>query len=472
MSEVENLKEDITGFERWRDRARDFLFRDTPPAKANFNFGYLRTEVLQAGFDFGHSAEKVQFLKTRFSVPAKFVELARRVSTYRDDHKWDLLYRVLWRLTRGELSMLDVADPDLHQLELMSKAIKRDIHKTHAFVRFKRVEGSGGAELYVAWYEPTHLTLPLSAPFFERRFGDQAWSIFTPDLSAHWDKRELRYSRGISKSEFQHHDSFDEMWKSYYKSIFNPARLKLKAMQAEMPKKAWANLPEAELIQDLIRNAPARLQEMALKQNTRAQTPEGIEKKDWANLKEAAKSCVGCPLYKNATQTVFGEGSLDSKILVVGEQPGDQEDLSGKPFVGPAGDVFNRALSEAQVDRKSLYITNAVKHFKWKPQGKRRLHQKPNGAEMHACRSWLDREVRIVKPKVILALGATAATSILGRAVKMSTERGTVFESHEFNCQVVVSWHPSAILRAMDDTDARTKAADLSSDLALANSLI
>lgn len=466
MSELE----DLTGFVKWRDRARDYLFRGTPPAAATFRFDGLNVSALQSGFDFGSSAEKVEFLKTRFQVPAKFVELARIVSTYRDDRRWDLLYRVLWRLTHGELDIRDVADPELHQLELMAKAIRRDIHKTHAFVRFKRAEAVGGLEMYVAWYEPTHLTLPLSAPFFERRFGDQVWSIFTPDLSAHWDKHELRYSRGISKSEFHHHDSFDEMWKSYYKSIFNPARLKLKAMQAEMPKKAWANLPEAEVIQDLIRNVPARLQEMARKQNTRAEVPEGLEKKDWGTLKKASQGCTGCPLFKNATQTVFGEGDLEAKILVVGEQPGDQEDLSGLPFVGPAGEVFNRALALADLPRSSLYVTNAVKHFKWKPQGKIRLHQKPSGAEMHACRSWLEREIKIVRPKVILALGATAATSILGRAVKITAERGTRLRSEEFNCDVIVSWHPSAILRAVDDHDSKIKAQQLADDLALAKS--
>jgi uracil-DNA glycosylase len=169
-------------------------------------------------------------------------------------------------------------------------------------------------------------------------------------------------------------------------------------------------------------------------------------------LREAATDCTRCDLYKNATQTVFGEGSSKAEIVLVGEQPGDQEDLAGKPFVGPAGQLLDKALEEAGIDRKLAYVTNVVKHFKWQPRGKRRIHQKPNAAEIAACRYWLDAELSLLKPKVLVCLGATAAQALLGRQFRVSKDRGVPVES-ELAPVVMATVHPSSILRA-DDREA------------------
>ena len=169
-------------------------------------------------------------------------------------------------------------------------------------------------------------------------------------------------------------------------------------------------------------------------------------------LKEAAAGCRACDLWKTGTQTVFGEGSADAEVMLVGEQPGDQEDLAGKPFVGPAGRLLDTALEEAGIDRKLAYVTNVVKHFKWQPRGKRRIHQKPNAAEVAACRPWLDAELAVVKPKVLVCLGATAAQALLGRQFRVSKERGVPVES-ELAPVVMATVHPSAILRS-DDREA------------------
>jgi uracil-DNA glycosylase family protein len=166
-------------------------------------------------------------------------------------------------------------------------------------------------------------------------------------------------------------------------------------------------------------------------------------------LKKAAADCRACPLWKNATQTVFGEGSKDAEIVLVGEQPGDQEDLAGRPFVGPAGRLLDDALEEAGIDRKLAYVTNVVKHFKWQPRGKRRIHQKPNAAEVAACRPWLEAELDIVKPKVLVCLGATAAQALLGRQFRVSKDRGVPVES-DLAPVVMATVHPSSILRAED----------------------
>jgi uracil-DNA glycosylase family protein len=167
-------------------------------------------------------------------------------------------------------------------------------------------------------------------------------------------------------------------------------------------------------------------------------------------LKNAAKTCTACHLFRHATQTVFGEGRKGAKLMLVGEQPGDQEDLAGKPFVGPAGKILDRALGEAGIDRREVYVTNTVKHFKWEPRGKRRIHKKPNSREIGACRPWLEAELRVVRPGMLVCLGATAAQTVLGPAFRVTRERGKVLES-ELASKVLATVHPSSLLRQPDE---------------------
>src|SRR3982075_1440887 len=167
-------------------------------------------------------------------------------------------------------------------------------------------------------------------------------------------------------------------------------------------------------------------------------------------LREAARACTACHLYKRATQTVFGEGPKRASIMLVGEQPGDYEDLAGKPFVGPAGQIMNRALEEAGIDRQEVYVTNAVKHFKWEPRGKRRIHQKPNAREIAACRPWLEAELRLVKPKLLVCLGATAAQTVFGPSFRVTRERGKVLSS-KLAPRTLATVHPSSLLRQPDE---------------------
>ena len=181
-------------------------------------------------------------------------------------------------------------------------------------------------------------------------------------------------------------------------------------------------------------------------------------------LREAAAGCKACDLWRSGTQTVFGEGSTGSTALFVGEQPGNDEDLAGRPFVGPAGRLFDEALAEAGIDRSAAYVTNAVKHFKWIPRGKRRIHQKPNAAEMTACRPWLEGEIGAVKPRVVVALGATAAQTLLGRQFRVTKQRGVPIES-DWAPYVLATVHPSSILRAPDDEARRQAMQDFVADL-------
>jgi uracil-DNA glycosylase len=189
-------------------------------------------------------------------------------------------------------------------------------------------------------------------------------------------------------------------------------------------------------------------------------------------LKRQAADCRACDLWRDATQTVFGEGRLDSQVMLVGEQPGDREDIEGHPFVGPAGRVLDEALDDAGIDRDQVYVTNAVKHFKWKARGKRRIHEKPNWGEIGACRPWLDAELALVQPKILVPLGATAAQALLGRSFRVTQRRGEPIEGTEFARYVVATVHPSSILRAPDLEARRQAQLELTDDLRVVASLL
>ena len=183
-----------------------------------------------------------------------------------------------------------------------------------------------------------------------------------------------------------------------------------------------------------------------------------------AKLQEAARGCRACPLWKTGKQTVFGEGSRHAKVVFIGEQPGNDEDLAGKPFVGPAGKLLDKALGEAGIDRGEVYVTNVVKHFKWEPKGKRRIHKKPNAREIAACRPWLDAELDLLKPKIVVCLGATAAQALLGRDFKVTRQRGKIIET-SFSKRTVATVHPSSILRAPDEQTRHEAYAQFVADL-------
>jgi DNA polymerase len=452
MYRVDLTREDA--FEEFRDAARGLALAGVAPADVTWRAG--------AGDLIGGAAPPAG--TGTLSVPSGYVPLAQDVVCHSDPERFALLYALLWRITRGERELLSVAsDPLVHRVAQMRKSVERDLHKMTAFLRFRRV-GTQDGERYVAWFEPEHHILRRNADFFVGRFAAMHWSILTPEGALHWDGKELTHTAGVSPDEAPQADALEDWWRSYYRATFNPARANRAAMMAEMPKKYWRNLPEADLIPGLLAEAEGRTRQMVSSPPTAPRHAKGVDmpkhqdEEQYASLtatRKAADRCTRCPLHENATQTVFGEGPVDAPVVFVGEQPGDQEDLAGKPFVGPAGQLFDRALEEAGIDRKRVYVTNAVKHFKFEPRGKRRIHKKPNNAEIDACRWWLDKELGLVKPRLTVALGATAGRALTGRDVTISRMRGEVIPLRE-GLEGFITVHPSFLLR-LPDADAKAR---------------
>ncbi len=459
-----------TDFDGWRKAARTLVLNGIAPREVTWTVRGNEPELFEVEPD-----ATLEEVEGTFNVPAQFVELAKIAILHRNHERFALLYRLLWRL-RGNHDLLKVAtDPDVAEVKAMAKAVRRDEHKMHAFVRFREV-GRENKSHFVAWFEPEHHIVALAAPFFANRFADMPWSILTPDACAHWDGHVISITEGVSKSQAPTEDRLEETWRSYYASIFNPARLKVKAMQTEMPKKYWRNLPEASLIKPLIANAERTTLAMIEREAT---APRKAQKREDApmprkraadsltDLRAEAADCRDCPLWKNATQTVFGEGPARARLMLVGEQPGDKEDLAGKPFVGPAGNILDRALEEAGIEREKVYVTNAVKHFKYVPRGKIRLHQKPSTPEIKACRQWYERELAAVKPDLVVAMGATAAQSVFGKITPINKNRGKLV-TLDHTTQALVTVHPSYLLRVPDEEAKAREYARFVEDLRLA----
>ncbi len=309
------------------------------------------------------------------TVPAAFPRLAETVLCHSDPGRFALLYRLLVRL-QADRRLLEVAsDADVVLAARLAKAVRRDSHKMTAFVRFKEVPlppETVGRRRFLAWFEPDHFIVARMAPFFRRRFADMDWVIVTPKGSASWDGERLAVS-DLPAEKPDLEDATDDLWRTYYASIFNPARLKIGMMQKEMPKKYWKNLPEAALIPELIASAERRVIDMAARAPTEAPAfharlrameaargeegggppPSGAQ--TLAGIRAEAAGCARCPIHCGATQTVFGEGPERAAVMFVGEQPGDEEDLAGRPFVGPAGKVLSGAMADAGLDRRHLH---------------------------------------------------------------------------------------------------------------------
>jgi len=463
--------------DEWRAAARALLTAGTPPEAVDWSTsgdpGLFAAEPPAPA----PGASEVR-------VSRRFVALAEACLCHSDPGRFALLYRVLWRLQTTPALLSVAADPDIAALSRLEKTVGRDCHKMTAFVRFREVTDESQSERrrFLAWFEPDHVILRRVAPFFAQRFADMDWMILTPQGSIACRSGDVLVSDDPAKKPALA-DATDQLWLTYYASIFNPARVKPHAMRSEMPRKYWKNLPEAALVHDLIAQAPARVAAMSqqelreppvfhakLQARTQAALSDqdtNMSSDDLAAARREAAGCTRCPLHAQATQTVFGEGPDHAAVMIVGEQPGDAEDLAGRPFVGPAGQVLDRVLQEAGIDRQTVYVTNAVKHFKFEPRGKRRIHQKPNAGEIQKCRWWLTQEVELVQPRLVIAMGKTALYGLTGFDGRLADQRGRVME-WEGGRHLVATVHPSYLLRLPDRTMQERETARFRADLVMA----
>ena len=447
----------------WETTARDLLTRGVIPEAVQWRDGEDGQQSLADLF-----APPTAKPPARAPTwPVDFAARARVVACHRDGGRWALLYRVLWRLRHGAPRLLeDPADPDHVALALIQRQVERDAYWIKAHVRFRRIDRDG-VDTWLAWIRPDHRSLTLAAPFFVRRFGAMRWAIATPDESVAWDGSTLRVGPGAARDAAPDADGAEALWVAYYRAIFNPARLKVKAMLAQMPLRMWDTLPEAAVIPELIATAGERMAAMRAAAPPSAMT---FVPRDTSlpALSAALPDCRGCDLCTLGSRAVAGEGPRDADIVLVGEQPGDDEDRAGRPFVGPAGRVLDRALAEAGIDRSRLYVTNAVKHFRFELRADGfRQHKSPSAKHVAACRPWLEAELTQLRPRLVMALGAIAAFALMGRQVAITEVRG-VIRPRATGGDLLVTAHPASILRLPDPGLAATAYAALVADLRLA----
>ncbi len=450
---------EVHGFAEWREAARELLRAGVPPEAVTWTrpgADDLFSGAPLAADTPENAAIPSTQTKAAPHLPRSLMEMLQRAACFRDPDRWAFLYRVVWRWTQGEHDVQSPADPDGGRLHAMVKAVRREEHDMHAYIRFRERPVDAGAPRFVAWFEPSHDVLPQVAEHFVARMGKVSWMIATPEASVLWDGQTLHNTGPLMSSAADLDDAGEALWLTYYRSIFNPARVNAQLMQSHIPARFWKNLPEGAIVPSLVSQAELGARKIGQVQavgSKRGATTIPISaEKAQPEREQPSKldECRRCELWQYATQAVPGEGSRRAPLMIVGEQPGDHEDLAGKPFVGPAGKLLDQVFAQAEVDRKAIYLTNAVKHFKWEPRGKRRLHKTPVQREIEACHYWLEKELAAVKPKVIVAMGATALKSVMRKGtVALKDFLGKPVRVD--GCWIVTIYHPSYVLRVPDE---------------------
>lgn len=455
-------------FETWRNTARPWLAAGHKADEIRWHGTASELTERAARPD----AASTSPTRSELRLPRPLMSLLQNLACFRHDSRWELMYRLTWRVLYENPHLLaDPADPDIANALSMDRAVRRDIHKMHAFVRFREIR-AGEEPAYFAWFEPQQEILEPGAKFFVKRFPNLRWTIATPDGAALWDKESLQFVAPQFAGDRPAEDAQEVLWRTYYHSICNVARINPTAMQREMPKHYWRNLPEATEIAGLMKEGHAKFAARHSEGDHETFTEAKSLQRSLAQVHipaEGVHTCRACDIWKNATQAVEGEGPPSAKLMLVGEQPGDEEDLQGRPFVGPAGQVLNEALTAAGIERREIYITGAVKHFKWEPRGKRRLHKKPSTAEIRICNIWLQGEIETLKPTVIVALGASALSALHGKSMSIEAARQMDL-THSAGARILATYHPAAILRADRERASLLRAA-LVEDLKRASEL-
>jgi probable DNA metabolism protein len=453
------MRKVVRSFDEWRTAARDLITLRIPPEAVEWASHEAAGDLFSAADDAAALSPGALVAGPALRLPRELMEMLVSAACFTATDRWAFLYKVIWRWQLDERDVISAADQDGARLYGMVKAVRREEHDMHAYVRFRERREEEGAPRFVAWFEPTHEVLPQVALHFARRMGNVTWMIATPAGSVAWDGEHLHDLPPLMRSAADVEDAGEALWLTYYRSIFNPARLNVDLLRSHIPSRFWKNLPEGAIVPAMVTAAAdgerrtGQTSTVGRRTGTTiAITPERAQPQ--REVPDTLDQCRRCDLWSSATQAVAGVGPAHARIMLVGEQPGDQEDLQGLPFVGPAGAVLDRALAEAGVERDTVYLTNAVKHFKWELRGKRRLHKTPGQREVVACHAWLEEELSKVQPDVIVALGSTALKSILENgSATMKSVMDAPFQ-HEGRWVVTV-YHPSYVLRAPDEATRR-----------------
>ena len=462
----------------WRDHARRLLQAGIAPEQVTWAIeGRRDAGELELSPSATLPEQSSEPIARPVRISKMLLSLINTALLHSNEDRFDLAYRVLFRAQSVPNLHLNPADADVLKLNRYAKAIRRDVHKMHAFVRFRKIGDSAGREQFVAWFEPDHHITEAVAPFFRNRFTGMDWLIVTPGASIAWDGHKLSVGPGGCKDDVPQEDVIEAEWRTYYANIFNPARVKISAMKSEMPMKYWKNLPEAELIPSLLEQAGTRVEAMVASAHEdmlfedrmdepAANLPTSLDEL-YARLEQQADA----PMEKFSDRLVRGSGPDHADLMIIGEQPGDQEDREGRPFVGPAGQLLDRVFKETGIDRQQTFLTNAVKRFKYTQRGKRRLHETPNVGEIDYYRWWVEQEIRLVDPRLVVALGATASRSLTGKAVKISRHRGEILSGTEGR-SILITVHPSYLLRIPDEQGRQVEYAKFVRDLQLAAAFV
>ena len=435
-------------FESWRAVARQLLREGVPPSDVRMMDCEQDSTLWTADFVSSNDGPD-----PRIVVPRQFLEIAKHVACHINPLRWQLLYSVLWRL-RGNRNLLKLENDDaVKTILFMEQQVLRDLERMQGAIKFDRIQVEPGDERLIAWHRPDYAIVELAAQYFAERFARSRWSILTPYRSAHWEPKDqkLEFDNGVPRFTMPGKEELKQLW-------LTQRRASAPAMRKQ-PQPARVDSGERQL-QSMFGNSLG----VNRAPGAKSFVPSSIE---LPVLNEAIQRCQGCELHQCATQAVFGIGPVDARMMLVGEQPGNDEDMAGKPFVGPAGKLLDRALLEAGIKREQVYITNSVKHFKFERRGSKRIHRTPQMTEIRACKPWLEAEIRAVKPEVIVCLGATAAKSVLNLQNLLMKHRGQIFSS-PYAEKVLATVHPSAVLRVQDPLTSEQLFQTLCRDLRLA----
>lgn len=411
----------VGGYAQWRDISRSLLHEGVEPER----LVWLEANAPGAGDLFADKPVSAPTAApSRITIPKRFSDLLDGAARCRQPHRWALMYRALWRMAQGDRSAMLVADIDGGELHRRAHLVRREAHHMEAFVRFRSEITPAGLSLLLAWHEPAHDVLALVVDHFMARMGRQAWMIVTPDAAACSDGERLTLiddpAPALGMLARSLSDPTDELWRAYYRNTFNPARVNLQLTRRHMPARFWRDLTEGDLI-------PAMTSQARLARPNRSQTEDvarqpgrqvAVSPMHAQPLRSPASpldACRRCARWRDATCAIAGEGPEFARMMVIGAQPGDREDLAGRPFVGAEGTLLEQALEAAGLSRAQLYLTYALKHFKGRVEDSDTTGRRPAAAdasEYRACSTWLAEELAQIRPNVVLVLGMEALSAL------------------------------------------------------------